>query len=83
MNKVITMERGNEDKRSPGADDNASGIASVTEVIRLIMENNLRPKKTVQFMAYAAEEIGLIGSDDIARKYKKAKKMSSVSYNSI
>lgn len=70
----ITMEHGNEDKRSPGADDNASGIASVTEVIRLMMENNLKPKKTVQFMAYAAEEIGLVGSDHIAKSYKKEKK---------
>lgn len=59
---------------SPGADDNASGIASITEVIRMLMVNNIQPKKTIQFMAYAAEEVGLLGSDDIAKNYKKAGK---------
>lgn len=56
---------------APGADDNASGIASVTEVIRILMNHDFRPKRTIQFMAYAAEEVGLFGSQDIARDYKK------------
>ncbi|REJ78388.1 MAG: M20/M25/M40 family metallo-hydrolase [Acidobacteria bacterium] len=54
---------------APGADDNASGIASLTEAIRVIVESGFRPKKTVQFMAYAAEEVGLRGSQDIAQNY--------------
>ncbi len=60
--------------RSPGADDNASGIATITEAIRIAMENNFKPKKTVQFMGYAAEEVGLLGSKDIATAYKKEAK---------
>ncbi|EQC47791.1 peptidase, M28 family [Bacteriovorax sp. BSW11_IV] len=55
---------------APGADDNASGIATITEVIRVLMESNYRPKKTLAFMAYAAEEVGLLGSKEIAKKYK-------------
>lgn len=54
---------------APGADDNASGIATITEVIRVLLETGYRPQKTVQFMAYAAEEIGLVGSDEIAQTY--------------
>lgn len=54
---------------APGADDNASGIASITEIIRVLLENSYKPQKTVQFMAYAAEEIGLVGSDEIAEDY--------------
>ncbi|QQS41840.1 MAG: M20/M25/M40 family metallo-hydrolase [Acidobacteriota bacterium] len=54
---------------APGADDNASGIASLTEAIRVIVESGFRPKKTVQFMAYAAEEVGLRGSRNIAQAY--------------
>src|SRR5690606_30536691 len=54
---------------APGADDNASGIATITEVIRVLLDNNYKPQKTVQFMAYAAEEIGLVGSDEIAEDY--------------
>lgn len=58
---------------APGADDNASGIASITETIRVLMEHDFKPKRTIQFMAYAAEEVGLFGSQDIARQYKKKK----------
>lgn len=56
--------------RAPGADDNASGVATFTEVLRVLMENNFKPKRTIQFMAYAAEEVGLLGSKDIANRYK-------------
>merc|ERR1712020_749879 len=42
---------------SPGADDNASGIMVLVEVIRVIIVTGYRPKKTVQIMAYGAEEI--------------------------
>lgn len=62
------MQKG---KRAPGADDNASGIATVTEVIRLAMENGYKPERTIKFMAYAAEEVGLLGSKDIAKTFKK------------
>jgi bacterial leucyl aminopeptidase len=64
----------NENSRAPGADDDASGIASLTEVIRVLMANNYRPERTIEFMAYAAEEVGLRGSDAIARDYKAQRK---------
>ena len=53
--------------KAPGADDNASGIAALTEIIRTMVEGQYRPKKTIKFMAYAAEEVGLRGSMEIAR----------------
>ncbi|WP_225414319.1 M20/M25/M40 family metallo-hydrolase [Stigmatella hybrida] len=56
--------------KAPGADDDASGVASLTEVIRVIVAKGYRPTRTVKFMAYAAEEGGLRGSKDIAAKYK-------------
>jgi leucyl aminopeptidase len=56
--------------RAPGADDNASGISTITEVIRILMTNNFKPKKTVKFMGYAAEEVGLLGSKEIATEFK-------------
>jgi leucyl aminopeptidase len=55
---------------APGADDDASGIASFTEVIRAAMARNYRPQRTVKFMAYAAEEVGLRGSKEIAAYHK-------------
>src|SRR5262249_4497289 len=48
--------------RAPGADDDGSGIATITEVLRAAMALDYRPQRTVKFMAYAAEEIGLRGS---------------------
>jgi leucyl aminopeptidase len=55
---------------APGADDDASGIASLTEAIRVLMAKNFKPKRTVKFMAYAAEEVGLLGSAAIAQSYR-------------
>ena len=56
---------------APGADDNASGIATVTEVIRILADSSYQPEKTIKFMAYAAEEVGLLGSKEIAKSFKK------------
>ncbi|HYH94608.1 M20/M25/M40 family metallo-hydrolase [Hyalangium sp.] len=55
---------------APGADDDASGVASLTEVFRVAMANGYRPARTVKFMAYAAEEVGLYGSNAIATWHK-------------
>ena len=46
----------------------------MTEVIRLAMETGYTPERTIKFMAYAAEEVGLLGSKEIANSYKKAGK---------
>lgn len=54
---------------APGADDNASGIATLTEVLQVLLDADFHPARTVQIMAYAAEEIGLYGSADIAYDY--------------
>ena len=51
---------------APGADDNASGIAVLTEVIRVAMEAGFRPERTVKVMGYSGEEAGLLGSQEIA-----------------
>jgi leucyl aminopeptidase len=52
---------------APGADDNASGIAVLSEVIRVALALGYRPERTVVFYGYAAEEVGLVGSGEIAR----------------
>ncbi len=45
-----------------GAHDNASGVAVTLEVARLLQETGFRPKQTVLFAAWGAEELGLLGS---------------------
>jgi bacterial leucyl aminopeptidase len=59
---------------APGADDNASGVSTITEVIRVLMDSSYQPEKTIKFMAYAAEEVGLRGSGEIAKKFQAEKK---------
>lgn len=54
---------------APGADDNASGIAALNEMVRVLLEKDFVPSRTVEVMAFAAEEIGLVGSSEIAANY--------------
>ncbi|MCX6128747.1 MAG: M28 family peptidase [Proteobacteria bacterium] len=54
---------------APGADDNASGTASQLEVFQAIIEQNLHFERTIEIHGYAAEELGLLGSLDIASQY--------------
>lgn len=56
----------------PGADDDASGIATLSEVIRVALAAGFHPQRTVKFMAYAAEEVGLLGSEAIAASHLAA-----------
>jgi bacterial leucyl aminopeptidase len=57
---------GIETVRAPGADDDASGIATITEIIRVLMAGSYQPSRTIRFIAYAAEEVGLRGSQEFA-----------------
>jgi leucyl aminopeptidase len=56
--------------RAPGADDNASGMAVLTETLRAIVASGFKPKRTIKFIGYAAEEVGLRGSKAIVQDYK-------------
>jgi len=56
---------------APGADDDASGSATVFSAFQALMQANFRPDRTVEFHAYAAEEAGLLGSADVAASYRQ------------
>jgi len=58
---------------APGADDDASGSISVLEVFRVLVQNNFKPSRSIEFHGYAAEEVGLRGSQDIAQSYVNKK----------
>jgi leucyl aminopeptidase len=59
--------------RAPGADDDASGVATVLEVFRVLAQSGVRPDRTIEFITYAGEELGLLGSQAIAIDYKNRK----------
>jgi hypothetical protein len=46
-----------------GADDNASGVAGLLELARMLTSQNPKPRRTIVFIAFSGEEEGLIGSN--------------------
>ncbi len=46
----------------PGADDNGSGSTALLNIARAISTNPIKPKRSILFMWFAGEEIGLVGS---------------------
>lgn len=51
-----------------GADDNASGTAGVIELAQKIAAHKSELKRSVVFIAFAAEEMGLLGSKEFTRE---------------
>lgn len=56
-------------EKAPGADDNASGSSSLLEALRIVLQQE-QPERTLEFMWYAGEESGLLGSKEIATAYR-------------
>lgn len=54
----------------PGADDNGSGTAALIEMARILSQR--RPRTTMIFVAFAAEEVGRQGSIAFYRDYVQA-----------
>jgi hypothetical protein len=52
---------------APGADDNASGVAALIELVRILSAR--RPRATIMFVAFSAEEVGRQGSVAFIRDY--------------
>jgi Zn-dependent M28 family amino/carboxypeptidase len=50
------------DQVNNGANDNASGTASVMEVASALADLPTRPKRSILFLAFFGEELGLLGS---------------------
>jgi hypothetical protein len=61
------VHQGDEGKVHPGADDNASGIAVMLELAR-VLGPRWQPKRTVVFAAFTAEEAGKLGSAHYVRE---------------
>jgi Zn-dependent M28 family amino/carboxypeptidase len=46
----------------PGADDDGSGTVGVVELARAFARNDIKPRRSLLFVVFAAEERGLLGS---------------------
>jgi aminopeptidase YwaD len=45
-----------------GADDNASGTSGLLELARVLAKNRAKIKRSIMFIAFSGEELGLLGS---------------------
>jgi leucyl aminopeptidase len=57
--------------REPGADDDGSGSVTILQAAKVLLASDLTFKKPIYFIWYAAEEEGLLGSQEVVRKFKK------------
>ena len=64
---------------APGADDDASGTSVVLELARVL--SRYRFQKTIVFIAFAGEELGLLGSTRYAARAKAAKEQIEAVFN--
>lgn len=64
-----------------GADDNASGVASIIEIGRLFSKNRKNLKYNIIIAAFGAEEKGLLGSKAFSDSLKKVSKLPSIMFN--
>lgn len=48
----------------PGADDNASGVAVMLDIAKKLQANKSKLKRSVVFVAFGTEELGIIGSKE-------------------
>ncbi|MDO8056485.1 MAG: M20/M25/M40 family metallo-hydrolase, partial [Candidatus Hermodarchaeota archaeon] len=64
---------------SPGADDNGSGVSAVLEIARVLSAYQFN--YTIMFVAFNAEEIGLVGSTAFANKLVEENVTVAVMYN--
>jgi N-acetylated-alpha-linked acidic dipeptidase len=79
----IVMIGGHRDAWGPGAADNVSGTVSVLEAARAISEQvkaGKRPKRTIIFATWDAEEWGLIGSTEYVEEDSLRLSRSAVAY---
>jgi len=54
--------------RAPGANDNASGVGAIMEIARVLFNEKL--EHSLQFVLFAGEEQGLLGSKNYAKYIK-------------
>lgn len=63
------------DKIFNGADDNASGVQAVLQILRAFLATGVQPEKTVIFALWDGEERGLLGSTYFVNNFADIKKV--------
>lgn len=57
-------------EKKPGADDDGTGTVTVIEIARTLLSSGMHFKKPIYLIWYAAEEMGLIGSQNVVADFE-------------
>ncbi|XP_028415064.1 glutamate carboxypeptidase 2-like isoform X1 [Dendronephthya gigantea] len=69
-----------------GAVDASSGTATMMEISRglsMLLKQGWRPRRTIKFCSWGAEEAGLIGSNEWVEEHERALSTKAVSYINV
>jgi hypothetical protein len=64
-----------------GATDNGTGVAAVMEAARILAEAGVQPRRTIRFILFGGEEVGLIGSRGYLEAHPEIASRTSAVYN--
>jgi Zn-dependent M28 family amino/carboxypeptidase len=79
---VVVGAHYDSNRGTPGADDNASGVAALLELARLLRHDS--PARTIHLVAFANEEVPFFGTaDQGARRYVAALRQRGVDVRSM
>jgi aminopeptidase YwaD len=79
--EIIVVNAHHDSMLTPGAVDDASGVAIVLEMARVLSAENLQ--RTVLFVTFSGEELGLFGSADFVNRHKDNKIVASITFDCI
>ncbi len=74
-------KKDNKGKIHNGADDNASGVAVMLEIAKALGKS--KPERSIIFVAFTAEEAGLIGSRYFVENYKKHPFFANINIDTV
>jgi len=79
--EIIIVGAHHDSMLTPGAIDDASGIATVLEIAHILSAENLA--RTVLFTSFGGEELGLFGSADFARRHAENNIVAVIIFDAI
>ena len=79
--EIIAVGAHHDSMLTPGAIDDASGVAVMLEIARTLSAENL--SRTILFTTFGGEELGLLGSADFARRHAENNIVAAIVFDAI
>jgi carboxypeptidase Q len=64
-----------------GAMDNGTGVAATLEAARILAQSGTPPKRTIRFILFGGEELGMLGSNGYVKSHPELMDKISAMYN--